>query len=147
MKIILETYYGHRLMATHEAVIHPVPGIPTVIQIDVDPRAIMPKQPLHQPPLGAYNSRPTKPNEPATEPTKGRTMSRRSERRKARMDAGTGMLQRFLDPENEHPILKNIWQSLRPILQQVLTQAIAGLVLAMDACDVDDDETPPQRLG
>jgi len=44
VKIVLETYYGNHLVAMHAAAIHPVPGLPNVIQIDVKPR-VSPEKP------------------------------------------------------------------------------------------------------
>ena len=118
-----------------------------IIQIDLS--ALIHSRDPHLPvsPFARYNPTKATQRAPNHHPTKEKTMSRRSERRKARMEAGGGIIQRFLDPENDHPILKQLWKQFQPMIQQLLTQAISGLLLAMDDLDDDEDESPAQLLG
>jgi len=74
-------------------------------------------------------------------------MSRRTERLKRRTEAGGGIIQKFLDPENEHPILKQLWQQFQPMIQQLLTQAMSGLLAALDEIEPEDPDPPTQLLG
>jgi len=74
-------------------------------------------------------------------------MSKRAERRKRRMEKGGGLINRFLDPENDHPILRQLWQQFMPMIQQLLTQGLGALVLALDELEDDDEDPPTQLLG
>lgn len=59
-------------------------------------------------------------------------------RRRRRRRGDPGPIQRLLDPEREHPILKNLIQTFGPLIQQLITTQLIPLFI-----DPDVDEPEP----
>jgi len=66
-------------------------------------------------------------------------------RRESRRQGGGGqrIIQRFLDPDNDHPILRNLIKTLGPILLTFLTTQLPTWLSGIDLAALDDDEPTP----
>jgi len=60
--------------------------------------------------------------------------------RRARRRARPRLLERFLDPDNDHPILRQLLQTFGPILMDFLTKQLPMILVSMQP-QTDDEET------
>lgn len=147
MRVFIRLLYGEHLLATEIVEFKVQPRYRNVVNLDIKPAILHGKPPLPPPPNPAYNSEYYAATRPTT-PQKGPpTMDRRAARRKRRMDAGSGLIQRFLDPDNDHPILRQLWQQFQPMIQQLLTQLMGSLIVSLDQFDEADEEDPPTAVA